>query len=97
MRTTGRAWPSGAMLRRKPTRLELKLDDIEEFESMKKELEQNQKKQQQEEGEMVSSSDVESANGARDEAKVREKINERIGYRPNSHINKHFSLFGNLH
>lgn len=39
MRTTGRAWPSGAMLRRKPTRLELKLDDIEEFESMKKELE----------------------------------------------------------
>ncbi|XP_078282165.1 anaphase-promoting complex subunit CDC26 [Rhinoraja longicauda] len=84
------------MLRRKPTRLELKLDDIEEFDSMKKELE-NQKKQQREEGEMVSSSDVESANGTRDEAKVREKINERIGYRPNSHINKHFSLFGNLH
>lgn len=28
-----------AMLRRKPTRLELKLDDIEEFESVRKELE----------------------------------------------------------
>ncbi|XP_039631736.1 anaphase-promoting complex subunit CDC26 isoform X2 [Polypterus senegalus] len=27
------------MLRRKPTRLELKLDDIEEFDSVKKELE----------------------------------------------------------
>lgn len=27
------------MLRRKPTRLELKLDDTEEFESVKKELE----------------------------------------------------------
>lgn len=27
------------MLRRKPTRLELKIDDIEEFESVKKELE----------------------------------------------------------
>ncbi|XP_078083737.1 anaphase-promoting complex subunit CDC26 [Mustelus asterias] len=84
------------MLRRKPTRLELKLDDIEEFESMKKELE-NRKKQQREEGVMVSSSDVDGANGARDDAKVREKINERIGYRPNPHINKPFSLFGNLH
>lgn len=28
-----------AMLRRKPTRLELKLDDIEEFESIRKDLE----------------------------------------------------------
>ena len=28
-----------AMLRRKPTRLELKMDDTEEFESIKKELE----------------------------------------------------------
>lgn len=31
--------PPVAMLRRKPTRLELKLDDIEEFESVRKELE----------------------------------------------------------
>lgn len=29
------------MLRRKPTRLELKIDDTEEFESVKKELEVN--------------------------------------------------------
>lgn len=29
----------GTMLRRKPTRLELKIDDTEEFESIKKELE----------------------------------------------------------
>ncbi|NXS03434.1 CDC26 protein, partial [Oxylabes madagascariensis] len=31
------------MLRRKPTRLELKLDDIEEFESVRKELESRRK------------------------------------------------------
>lgn len=31
--------PGSEMLRRKPTRLELKLDDIEEFEGARKELE----------------------------------------------------------
>uniref|UniRef100_A0A4W3JCI4 Uncharacterized protein n=1 Tax=Callorhinchus milii TaxID=7868 RepID=A0A4W3JCI4_CALMI len=65
------------------------------FKSTKKNLE-NQKRQQREEGELVSPSEMDSTNGARDEAKVREKINERIGYRPNPHI-KPFSLFGNLH
>ncbi|KAK5878222.1 hypothetical protein CesoFtcFv8_023651 [Champsocephalus esox] len=37
------------MLRRKPTRLELKIDDTEEFESVKKELEA--RKRQREEAE----------------------------------------------
>ncbi|XP_052028420.1 anaphase-promoting complex subunit CDC26-like [Apodemus sylvaticus] len=35
------------MLRRKPTRLELKLDDIEEFESIRKDLEAARKKQKE--------------------------------------------------
>ncbi|XP_005994523.1 anaphase-promoting complex subunit CDC26 [Latimeria chalumnae] len=81
------------MLRRKPTRVELKLDDIEEFESIKKDLES--RKKQREEVDVVGASDVDATIGMSSNSKTREQlINERIGYRPHLKPNKPASLFG---
>ncbi|XP_041094406.1 anaphase-promoting complex subunit CDC26 [Polyodon spathula] len=78
------------MLRRKPTRLELKLDDIEEFDMVKKELES--RKKQQEEVDVVG-----GASAASSDSKSRDQlINERIGYKPHPKPNNLPSLFGNL-
>ncbi|NWI19647.1 CDC26 protein, partial [Crypturellus soui] len=65
------------MLRRKPTRLELKLDDIEEFESIRKELESRKKQRE----EAAGGEEAAAALGA--EHKSREQlISDRIGYKP---------------
>ncbi|KAG9281830.1 anaphase-promoting complex subunit CDC26 [Astyanax mexicanus] len=85
------------MLRRKPTRLELKLDDTEEFEGVKKELES--RKKQRDEVDVVgvpTSSEMSGASGGA-EGKTREQmIHERIGYKPHPKPNTLPSLFGNL-
>ncbi|XP_023674397.1 anaphase-promoting complex subunit CDC26 [Paramormyrops kingsleyae] len=87
------------MLRRKPTRLELKLDDIDEFESVRKELES--RKKQRDEVDVVgvaSSGEMGGAtSGGSSDVKTREQmINERIGYKPHPKPNTLPSLFGNL-
>ncbi|XP_042560408.1 anaphase-promoting complex subunit CDC26 [Clupea harengus] len=85
------------MLRRKPTRLELKLDDTEEFESVKKELESRKKQREEVDvvGVATSSEMGGTAGGA--EGKTREQmIHDRIGYKPHPKPNTLPSLFGNL-
>ncbi|XP_045152604.1 anaphase-promoting complex subunit CDC26 isoform X2 [Echinops telfairi] len=83
------------MLRRKPTRLELKLDDIEEFESLRKDLET--RKKQKEDVEIVGGSDGEGAIGLNVDSKSREQmINDRIGYKPQPKPNNRSSQFGNF-
>ncbi|KAJ7988546.1 hypothetical protein DPEC_G00324690 [Dallia pectoralis] len=85
------------MLRRKPTRLELKLDDTEEFESVKKELES--RKKQRDDVDVVgvaTSSDMVGASGVTDGKTREQMINERIGYKPHPKPNTLPSLFGNL-
>uniref|UniRef100_A0A8C3KL88 Anaphase-promoting complex subunit CDC26 n=1 Tax=Calidris pygmaea TaxID=425635 RepID=A0A8C3KL88_9CHAR len=75
------------MLRRKPTRLELKLDDIEEFESIRKDLE-------------VRAGPAEAAAAAAAMAlgadhKSREQmINDRIGYKPQPKAGGRAAHFG---
>lgn len=84
-----------SMLRRKPTRLELKLDDIEEFESIRKDLET--RKKQKEDVEVVGGSDGEGAIGLSSDPKSREQmINDRIGYKPQPKPNNRSSQFGSL-
>ncbi|XP_014683492.1 anaphase-promoting complex subunit CDC26 isoform X1 [Equus asinus] len=83
------------MLRRKPTRLELKLDDIEEFESIRKDLEN--RKKQKEDVEVVGGSDGEGAIGLSSDPKSREQmINDRIGYKPQPKPNNRSSQFGSF-
>uniref|UniRef100_A0A4W5KSK8 Anaphase-promoting complex subunit CDC26 n=1 Tax=Hucho hucho TaxID=62062 RepID=A0A4W5KSK8_9TELE len=86
------------MLRRKPTRLELKLDDTEEFECVKKELEI--RKKQRDEVDVVgvaTFSNMVGASGGTGDGKTREQmINERIGYKPHPKPNTLPSLFGNM-
>ncbi|KAM9326502.1 anaphase-promoting complex subunit CDC26 [Gastrophryne carolinensis] len=82
------------MLRRKPTRLELKLDDIEEFESIRKELEM--RKKQREEADL-SVSEAEAAISLSGDSKAREQtIQDRIGYKPQPKPNSHTTQFGNF-
>ncbi|XP_012496632.1 PREDICTED: anaphase-promoting complex subunit CDC26 isoform X1 [Propithecus coquereli] len=84
-----------SMLRRKPTRLELKLDDIEEFESIRKDLET--RKKQKEDVEVVGGSDGEGAAGVSSDPKSREQmINDRIGYKPQPKPNDRSSQFGSF-
>ena len=59
------------MLRQKPTHLELKLDDIEEFESIQKDLETRKKQKEDVEG--VGTSDGEGAAGLGSDPKSREQ------------------------
>lgn len=83
------------MLRRKPTRLELKLDDIEEFENVRKDLEARKKQKEDVEG--VGTSDGEGAAGLSSDPKIREQmINDRIGYKPQLKTNNRTSQFGNF-
>ncbi|XP_052572955.1 anaphase-promoting complex subunit CDC26 [Peromyscus californicus insignis] len=84
------------MLRRKPTRLELKLDDIEEFESIRKDLETRKKQKEDVEG--VGTSDGEGGAAAlSSDPKSREQmINDRIGYKPQPKPNNRTSQFGNF-
>ncbi|KAI5942222.1 Anaphase-promoting complex subunit CDC26 [Manis javanica] len=84
-----------SMLRRKPTRLELKLDDIEEFESIRKDLET--RKKQKEDVDVVGGSDGEGAIGLSSDSKSREQmINDRIGYKPQPKPNNRSSQFGSF-
>uniref|UniRef100_A0A3Q2X121 Anaphase-promoting complex subunit CDC26 n=1 Tax=Haplochromis burtoni TaxID=8153 RepID=A0A3Q2X121_HAPBU len=85
------------MLRRKPTRLELKIDDTEEFESVKKELESGGGVG----GGSVIGVDVigggASASASSSTAASRaELINERIGYKPHPKPATLPTLFGSL-
>ncbi|NXM10842.1 CDC26 protein, partial [Ploceus nigricollis] len=74
------------MLRRKPTRLELKLDDIEEFESVRKELEVRA-------GPGAGGSARPRPLGT--EHKSREQlINDRIGYKPQPKAGGRTAHFG---
>ncbi|XP_051492530.1 anaphase-promoting complex subunit CDC26 [Apus apus] len=81
------------MLRRKPTRLELKLDDIEEFESVRKDLEG--RKKQREEAEAAGEEAAGMALGA--EHKSREQIiSDRIGYKPQPKAGSRAAHFGSF-
>ncbi|NXS63993.1 CDC26 protein, partial [Brachypteracias leptosomus] len=84
------------MLRRKPTRLELKLDDIEEFESIRKDLES--RKKQREEAEAAAAGEEAAAAAAialGAEHKSREQIiNDRIGYKPQPKAGGRTAHFG---
>ncbi|XP_030062373.1 anaphase-promoting complex subunit CDC26 [Microcaecilia unicolor] len=83
------------MLRRKPTRLELKLDDIEEFESIRKDLEN--RKKQREEVDVVGASNVDGAVTLSNNTQSREQmIHDRIGYKPQPKPNSHAAQFGNF-
>ncbi|KAM4761272.1 anaphase-promoting complex subunit CDC26 [Cyanocitta cristata] len=83
------------MLRRKPTRLELKLDDIEEFESVRKELE-SRRKQRDEAEAAAGGEEAAAAIGALGtEHKSREQlINDRIGYKPQPKAGGRTAHFG---
>ncbi|NXF12200.1 CDC26 protein, partial [Smithornis capensis] len=81
------------MLRRKPTRLELKLDDIEEFESVRKELESRRK--QRDEAEAAAGGEEAAAVALGAEHKSREQlINDRIGYKPQPKAGGRSAHFG---
>ncbi|TNM91828.1 hypothetical protein fugu_018839 [Takifugu bimaculatus] len=95
------------MLRRKPTRLELKIDDTAEFESVKKELEARKRQREESEsgggvsGASVISVDMmgggASASTSTSTAASRaELINERIGYKPHPEPATLPTLFGSL-
>ncbi|XP_035294647.1 anaphase-promoting complex subunit CDC26-like [Cricetulus griseus] len=83
------------MLRRKPMYLELKLDDIEEIESIQKDLETHKKQKEDVEG--VGTSDGEGATGlSRDPKSWEQMIKDRIGYKPQPKPNNRISQFGNF-
>ncbi|TNN48975.1 Anaphase-promoting complex subunit CDC26 [Liparis tanakae] len=90
------------MLRRKPTRLELKIDDTEEFESVKKELEARKCKREEAEsgggvgGASVISVDIGGGASSSTAASRAELINERIGYKPHPKPATLPTLFGSL-
>lgn len=64
------------MLRRKPTRIELKLDDLEEYEAVKKEREAQKK--------VPTTPQLDSpiASSEMTEKSKRDMIHERIGFNP---------------
>ncbi|KAF4072914.1 anaphase-promoting complex subunit CDC26 isoform X1 [Ictalurus punctatus] len=84
------------MLRRKPTRLELKLDDTEEFESVKKELESRKKQRDEVDVVGVTPSEMSGSVGGSDGKTREQTIHERIGYKPHPKSNTLPSFFGNL-
>ena len=69
------------MLRRKPTRIELKLEDMDEWHAYKKEKEQEKKSQSMASSDspIHGASTTDSANLAKSR---RELVHERIGYNP---------------
>lgn len=86
------------MLRRDPTRIELKIDDLDEYETFKKEKEIEQRKQLNLQKAMSESPTTSAATegfgvGGRPRLTL-EEINKRIGYNPKpllepSHLPKH--------
>ncbi|XP_042642750.1 anaphase-promoting complex subunit CDC26 [Tyto alba] len=81
------------MLRRKPTRLELKLDDIEEFESVRKDLES--RKKQREEAAAAAGEEAAAAIALGADHKSREQlISDRIGYKPQPKAGGRAAHFG---
>ncbi|KAM8854224.1 anaphase-promoting complex subunit CDC26-like isoform 1-T1 [Synchiropus picturatus] len=85
------------MLRRKPTRLELKIDDIEEFESVKKELEARRRQSEEtESGASVITVDVIQPGTSTSAVSKTELVNERIGYKPQPKPSTLPTLFGSL-
>ncbi|NXN26189.1 CDC26 protein, partial [Nycticryphes semicollaris] len=84
------------MLRRKPTRLELKLDDIEEFESIRKDLES--RKKQRDESEVAAAGEEVAAAAAMtlgaDHKSREQMINDRIGYKPQPKAGGRAAHFG---
>ncbi|XP_049688835.1 anaphase-promoting complex subunit CDC26 [Accipiter gentilis] len=87
------------MLRRKPTRLELKLDDIEEFESIRKDLESRKKQREDAEvaaaGEEAAAAAAAAAIALGADHKSREQIiNDRIGYKPQPKAGGRAAHFG---
>ncbi|XP_012713278.1 anaphase-promoting complex subunit CDC26 [Fundulus heteroclitus] len=92
------------MLRRKPTRLELKIDDTDEFERVKKELEAR-KRQREEAGSGAAAAGASvigvdmmggGASASSAAASRAELINERIGYKPHPKPATLPTLFGSL-
>ncbi|KAG8447397.1 hypothetical protein GDO86_014754 [Hymenochirus boettgeri] len=83
------------MLRRKPTRVELKLDDIEEFESIKKDLE-GRKKTEREVDLSATETDAAASLNNSDPKSREQTIHDRIGYRPQPKPNSHTAQFGNF-
>uniref|UniRef100_H3D6U2 Anaphase-promoting complex subunit CDC26 n=1 Tax=Tetraodon nigroviridis TaxID=99883 RepID=H3D6U2_TETNG len=81
------------MLRRKPTRLELKIDDTAEFESVKKELEA--RKRQREDVDIIGAG-ASASTSTSTAASRAELINERIGYKPHPEPATLPTLFGSL-
>lgn len=61
------------MFRRKPTRIELKVEDLQEYENMKKENEQKSS---------IADKDGEVAETSTDAKTLPETVAERIGYKP---------------
>ncbi|XP_057674931.1 anaphase-promoting complex subunit CDC26 [Corythoichthys intestinalis] len=90
------------MLRRKPTRLELKIDDTDEFESIKKELEARKRQREEAEsaGGVGGGDGALGADGARaalsSTAARADLINERIGFKPHPKATVLPALFGSL-
>uniref|UniRef100_A0A493TGX4 Anaphase-promoting complex subunit CDC26 n=1 Tax=Anas platyrhynchos platyrhynchos TaxID=8840 RepID=A0A493TGX4_ANAPP len=79
------------MLRRKPTRLELKLDDIEEFEGVRKDLEVRAAAGE----EAAAAAAAATALALGTEHKSREQlVNERIGYKPQPKAGGRAAHFG---
>ncbi|KAF6718777.1 Anaphase-promoting complex subunit CDC26 [Oryzias melastigma] len=91
------------MLRRKPTRLELKIDDMEEFEGVKKDLEARKHQREEAESGACGSAGIgvdlagggASASASTVTSRV-ELINERIGYKPHPKPATLPTLFGSL-
>ncbi|XP_061234027.1 anaphase-promoting complex subunit CDC26 [Neopsephotus bourkii] len=82
------------MLRRKPTRLELKLDDIEEFESIRKDLE-GRRKQREDADAAAAGEEAATAAALGSDHKSREQmINDRIGYKPQPKAGGRAAHFG---
>ncbi|XP_054030527.1 anaphase-promoting complex subunit CDC26 [Dryobates pubescens] len=90
------------MLRRKPTRLELKLDDIEEFESIRKDLESRKKQREEAEAAAVGEEAAAAAAAAAaialgtDHKSREQMINDRIGYKPQPKVGGRTTHFGNF-
>ncbi|NXJ14839.1 CDC26 protein, partial [Odontophorus gujanensis] len=80
------------MLRRKPTRLELKLDDIEEFEGVRKDLES--RKKQREEAEVTTGEEAAGIAPGTEHKSREQIINDRIGYKPQPKVGVRAAHFG---
>jgi len=68
------------MFRRNPTRIELKLEDLNEYEALKKELEEKNKLSQQNKTSLSDISNNASNNGSKTKQQL---IHERIGFTRN--------------